>query len=213
MTIITLTRQDTPSRPISLNTDFIAAVHPLRKVVPDASSQTMQTKTIYTGTEVVLSNGTKYNVQEDYQHVIDQLVEPVYKTGEMVPEQTATSTVQEPTNKILTASGPQVPNTLNVPPSGLLSHDQIANLDLRDDEQEKQFVSELKDAGVPVSDSVIADNVSNDVPDDDLADRLRASAATQAGDPDISGVSAPKPAKKAPAKKAAPKPAAGDADA
>lgn len=201
MTIITLTRQDTPSRPISLNTDFIAAVHPLRKVVPDASSQTMQTKTIYTGTEVVLSNGTKYNVQEDYQHVIDQLVEPVYKTGEMVPEQTATNTAQEPTNKILTASGPQVPNTLNVPPSGLLSHDQIANLDLHDDEQEKQFV---------------ADNVPKDFSDDMTGQPSLAEQEQDAVEAEAHKVVdeiAVKPVKKAPAKKAAPKPAAGDADA
>lgn len=236
MTIITLTRNDTPSRPISLNTDFIAAVNPLRKVVPDPNSQIMATKTVYSGAEVVLSNGTKYNVLEDYQSVMDQLVEPVHKDGPLLPEVEITSVEATPEHKIIDASGNQaVPNTLS------------RDWNLRDDAAEKEFIAQLKDAGVPVGDNTtLAVNIPQEfedelakeaagapvaeVPEDTIEpvfttasavavpaqqaelDKLRASAATQAGDPDVSGVPAPKPAKKAAAKKAAPKPVAEPAE-
>lgn len=117
MTIITLTKQDTPSRPITLNTDFIAAVNPLRKAIPDPNSQTMQTRTVYAGSEVVLSNGTRYNVLESYPDVVAKLTDNVsYPAGPM-PEahQRATPAQAPPTppGTVLAASGvPQLANTV-----------------------------------------------------------------------------------------------------
>lgn len=117
MTIITLTKQDTPSRPITLNTDFIAAVNPLRKAIPDPNSQTMQTRTVYAGSEVVLSNGTRYNVLESYPDVVAKLTDNVsYPAGPM-PEahQRATPAQAPPTppGTILAASGVgQLANTV-----------------------------------------------------------------------------------------------------
>lgn len=73
MTMIALTRQDAPPRPVLINPDHVASINPLVKLKPIAETQTPQVMQVYSGTEVRMADGSKHNVLEDYEDVANKL--------------------------------------------------------------------------------------------------------------------------------------------
>lgn len=74
MSLIELTLQDTPARPIVVNTDQVATLKPLRAILPSANSNTPgATETKERGTEIVMANGSKHNVLEPYAEVLERV--------------------------------------------------------------------------------------------------------------------------------------------
>lgn len=75
---IELTKQDTPSRPILIESDFVAKTTPLRKTLPSQNSQTPgAVSLVWTGTRLDFADGSHVNVLEDYQLVKDLFAGPV----------------------------------------------------------------------------------------------------------------------------------------
>jgi hypothetical protein len=197
MTIITLTKQDTPSRPITLNTDFIAAVNPLRKAVPDPNSQTMQTRTVYAGSEVVLSNGTRYNVLESYPDVVAKLSPPSFNP-EPMPEAhqraTPAAAPPNPPGTVLAASGvPQLANTVTTTDSDAQPESlDVLPTPIPEPDPADELVTATEDAG-------LYDHQPEPPAGTPLTEEELAAVAEHEAKPEAT--SSPKPAKKAAAKK------------
>jgi hypothetical protein len=191
MSFIELTSQvQGQDKPVTLNPVHVAAISPGHTFVPDVASQSPHVHPVRKGTRIHMHDGSLIEVREDYDIVRAALIE---HKGE--PD----GTVPDPT---------------------LLTQNQRMGLNLRDDTVEKEFLSNLKQAGVPVSDTP-----TPQLPDYDILDTL---TETPRVDPQIektlppeperepdsvndqtgtvelpNAVITPPPAKKAPAKKAA----------
>lgn len=178
MPMIHLMRQDTPARPVTINTDHVASLRPLRRLVPSSVSQTPgHVVAQYMGTELVLVNGERINVCEQYTDVL-QLISGLPPVAEVDTS---------------TAKADLV--------AGVLNPSQIPNL--RDEKADQEFVSQLKEAGVPVSDKEVAENISDYGQTEQVAEQIIEPHATV----EVDGVdqgpgTQAKTAKKAPAKKA-----------
>lgn len=86
MTSVQFTAQDTPARPITINSDFVVSLMPLRKVMPTMNSQTPgAAHTVFTGTEIRTSDGLKHNVLEPYDEVDAKLFKTVTYPNNPVP--------------------------------------------------------------------------------------------------------------------------------
>lgn len=187
MPLIELTLQDTPARPVTIATEQIATLKPLRMVLPSANSHTPGATHIQErGTEIVMANGTKHNVLEHYVEVLDRVKS--YSVGRTAANPIPQSTVAE----------------LNAAMS------QKADLPTKDETQEQSLTSGTPDPAVQDPAAGQAEQtgpaaVSGEpwIPEEESEQEIKADIR-EAVAKDVEEAKK-SPAKKAPAKKAAPK--------